>query len=51
VAGPLLVLLALLALIPTFLVAAGILMAITGHVFVTNAETLHEGPDLIKTKA
>jgi len=38
-AGPLLVLLALLALIPAFLVAAGILMAITGHLFVTTAES------------
>lgn len=48
-AGPVLVIVALLALIPAFLVGAGILMAITGHLFVTNAEALHEGSELIDT--
>jgi len=49
VAGPVLVIVALLALIPTFLVGAGILAAITGHLLVTNAELTHEGSELIET--
>lgn len=48
-AGPILVILALLALIPAFLVGAGILMALTGHLFTTNAEAEHEGSELIET--
>lgn len=47
--GPALVILALLALIPVFLVGGGILMAIHGHLFVRNAEALHEGSELIDT--
>lgn len=48
-AGPVLVLLALLALIPAFLVGGGILMAITGQLFVGDAEARHEGSELIDT--
>ncbi len=47
--GPALVLVALLALIPVFLVGGGILMAVTGHLFVTNAEAAHEGSELLDT--
>jgi hypothetical protein len=49
VAGPVLVLVALVALIPVFLVGGGILMALTGHLFVTSAEATHEGSELIDT--
>ncbi|CAA9209284.1 MAG: hypothetical protein AVDCRST_MAG76-30 [uncultured Acidimicrobiales bacterium] len=48
-AGPVLVVVALVALIPAFLVVGGFLMALTGHLFVTNAEQVHEGSELIKT--
>ena len=48
-AGPILVIVALLALIPAFLVGGGLLMALTGHLFVTNAERQHEGSELIDT--
>ncbi len=48
-AGAVLVIVALLALIPAFLVGGGILMAITGHLFVRNAEATHEGSELIDT--
>jgi len=48
-AGPIIVIIALLALIPAFLVGGGILMAITGHLFTTNAEKDHEGSELIDT--
>jgi hypothetical protein len=47
VAGPVIVLLALVALVPAFLVGGGILMAITGQLFVLNAERAHEGSELI----
>ena len=47
--GAVLVILALVALIPAFLVGGGILMAITGHLFTTNAEKDHEGSELIDT--
>ncbi|MEO5679924.1 MAG: hypothetical protein ABIS47_09675 [Acidimicrobiales bacterium] len=47
--APVLVILALLALIPAFLLGGGILMAITGHLFVTDAEQRHEGSELIDT--
>ena len=47
--GPVLVILALVALIPVFLVGGGILMAIHGHLWVKNAEALHEGSELIGT--
>jgi len=47
--GPVLVLLALVALIPAFLIGGGALMALTGHLFVTNAEVTHEGSELIDT--
>ena len=47
--GPVLVILVLLALIPAFLVGGGILMAITGHLFVVEAEAKHEGSELIDT--
>lgn len=47
--GAALVILALLALVPAFLVGGGILMAITGHLFVTHAEATHEGSELIDT--
>jgi len=49
VAGPVLVILALLALIPAFLVGGGILMATAGHLFVTTAEHTHEGSELLDT--
>jgi len=49
VAGPIVVILALLALIPAFLVGGGLLMALTGHLFVTNAEATHEASELIDT--
>jgi len=49
VAGPVLVVLALVALIPAFLVGGGILMAVTGHLFVQHAESAHEGSELIDT--
>ena len=48
-AGPALVIIALLALIPAFLIGGGILMAITGHLFVTHAEATHEGSELVDT--
>ncbi len=48
-AGPILVIVALLALIPAFLVGGGLLMALTGHLFVTNAEHTHAGSELIDT--
>lgn len=48
-AGPILVVVALLALIPAFLVVGGLLMALTGHLFVRNAEQLHEGSELLDT--
>ena len=47
--GPALVIVALLALIPLFLVGGGILMALAGHLFVKNAEATHEGSELIDT--
>lgn len=47
--GPVLVILALLALIPAFLVGGGVLMAIHGHLFVKEAEASHEGSELIDT--
>jgi len=47
VAGPVLVVVALLALIPAFLVGGGILMAVAGHLFVTDAEHRHEGSEII----
>lgn len=48
-AGPIVVVVALLALIPVFLVVGGLLMALTGQLFVRNAEQLHEGSELIDT--
>ena len=48
-AGPILVIVALLALIPAFLVGGGLLVALTGHLFVTNAEKAHQGSELIDT--
>jgi len=47
--GPVIIVLVLLALIPLFLVGGGILMALTGHLFVTNAEKAHEGSELLET--
>ncbi len=47
--GPLLVVLALVALIPAFLVGGGALVALAGHLLVTNAEAEHEGSELIDT--
>ena len=47
--GPVLVVVALLALVPAFLVGGGILMAVTGHLFVRHAESTHEGSELIDT--
>jgi len=47
--GPVLVLLALVALIPVFLIGGGALMALAGHLFVTNAEATHQGSELIDT--
>ena len=47
--GPVLVVLALVALIPVFLVGGGALMALAGHLFVTDAEQRHEGSELIDT--
>jgi hypothetical protein len=49
VVGPVIVILALIALIPAFLVGGGILMAVTGHLFVASAEQAHEGSELIDT--
>jgi len=49
VAGPVLVIIALLALLPAFLVGGGILMAIFGHLFLINAEATHEGSELLDT--
>ncbi len=48
-AGPILVIVALLALIPAFLVGGGLLVALIGHLFVTNAEHTHKGSELIDT--
>ena len=48
-AGPVLVIVALVALIPAFLVGGGILMAVLGHLFVKTAEATHEGSELIDT--
>lgn len=48
-AGPILVIVALLALIPAFLVGGGLLVALAGHLFVTNAEKEHKGSELIDT--
>lgn len=47
--GPVLVILALLALLPAFLVGGGILMAITGQLFVGEAEAKHAGSELLDT--
>ena len=47
--GPILVIVALIALIPLFLVGGGVLMAIHGHLWVKNAEATHEGSELIDT--
>ncbi len=47
--GPALVILALVALVPAFLVGGGLLMALTGHLFVQDAEANHEGSELIGT--
>jgi hypothetical protein len=49
VIGPALVIVALVALIPVFLVGGGILMAMAGHLFVKEAEAAHEGSELIDT--
>jgi hypothetical protein len=49
VVGPVLVVVALVALIPAFLVGGGILMAVHGHLWVKNAEAVHEGSELIDT--
>lgn len=48
-AGPILLVIALLTLIPIFLVGGGLVMALAGHLFVTNAESLHDGSELIDT--
>ena len=48
-AGPVLVILALLALLPVFLVGTGIRRAVAGHLCVTNAEANHAGSELIET--
>lgn len=48
-AGPVLLIIALLALVPAFLMGGGLLMALAGHLFVTNAESLHDGSELIDT--
>lgn len=47
--GPVLVIVALVALIPVFLVGGGVLMAVHGHLWVRNAEATHEGSELIDT--
>ena len=47
--GPALVIVALIALIPAFLVGGGILMAIHGHLWVRDAEARHEGSELVDT--
>lgn len=47
--GAVLVILALIVLIPAFLIGGGILMGLTGHLFVANAEANHEGSELIDT--
>ncbi|MEJ7766062.1 MAG: hypothetical protein WKF86_11250 [Acidimicrobiales bacterium] len=47
--GPVLVLLALVALIPAFLIGGAALMALAGHLLVTNAEATHECSELIDT--
>ena len=47
--GPVLVVVALVALIPAFLVGGGILMAVHGHLWVKNAEAVHKGSELIDT--
>jgi uncharacterized membrane protein YqiK len=49
VAGAVLVVVALLVLVPAFLVGTGILMAVAGQLFVTHAEATHEGSELIDT--
>lgn len=48
-AGPVLVILVLLVLLPAFLVGGGFLMAITGQLFVGEAEARHEGSELLDT--
>ncbi len=48
-AGPVLIILALVALIPAFLIGGGVLMALAGHLFVRHAEATHEGSELIAT--
>ena len=49
--GPTLVIVALIALIPLFLVGGGVLMAIHGHLWVNHAEATHEGSELIDTNS
>lgn len=49
VVGPALIIVVLLALIPAFLVGGGILMAVIGQLFVTEAEATHEGSELVQT--
>jgi hypothetical protein len=47
--GPILILVALVALIPMFLIGGGVLMALCGHLFTKHAESTHEGSELIDT--
>ena len=47
--GAVLVILALVALVPAFLIGGGVLMGITGQLFMDHAEHAHEGSELIDT--
>jgi hypothetical protein len=49
VLGPILIIVAMLALIPMFLIGGGILMALTGKLFKDHAEETHAGSELIDT--
>ena len=40
---------AMLALIPMFLIGGGVLMAVTGKLFKDDAEKRHEGSELLET--
>ncbi len=49
VIGGIIIVLVCLAMIPTFLIGGGFLMAIAGHLFTKDAEARHEGSELIET--
>ena len=47
--GAVLIILAMLALVPMFLIGGGVLMAVAGWLFKDHAERTHEGSELLET--